>query len=50
VDESHNKMKTGNGLGLAIVHKIVTGHRGTVTVGGNPDGGTTVTVVLPHRS
>jgi len=50
VDESHNKMKTGNGLGLAIVHKIVTGHKGSITVGGNPDGGTTVTVVLPHRN
>ncbi len=50
VDESHNKMKTGNGLGLAIVHKIVTRHKGSVTIGGNPDGGTTVTVTLPHQN
>ncbi len=49
VDQSHNKMKTGNGLGLAIVQKIVTRHQGSVVLGGNPDGGTTVSVVLPHR-
>lgn len=49
-DESHNKMKTGSGLGLAIVRKIVMGHKGTVTIGGNPDGGTTVTVALPQQN
>ncbi|WP_372632212.1 sensor histidine kinase [Cohnella sp.] len=48
-DPSHNKMKTGSGLGLAIVRKIVMMHNGSVVLGGNPDGGTNVTVTLPHR-
>ncbi|QJD82609.1 HAMP domain-containing sensor histidine kinase [Cohnella herbarum] len=48
-DQSHNKNQPGSGLGLAIVKKIVTRHRGTVTLNHNPGGGTIVTVMLPHR-
>ena len=37
----------GTGLGLAIVRKIVEEHDGSVSLGQQPDGGTTVTVMLP---
>jgi signal transduction histidine kinase len=36
----------GSGLGLDIVHRIVTGHRGSVAVRSQP-GATTFTVTLP---
>jgi signal transduction histidine kinase len=39
----------GTGLGLAVIHKIITDHRGTVTVESEPDKGTTFTVKLPYR-
>ena len=37
----------GSGLGLSIVHSIVTAHRGAVSVDSTPGVGTTVTVRLP---
>ena len=37
----------GTGLGLPVVHQIVTQHGGTVAVQKNPDGGMTFSVVLP---
>jgi signal transduction histidine kinase len=37
----------GSGLGLSIVHSIVTQHGGTVSVESAPGAGTTVTVRLP---
>lgn len=37
----------GNGLGLAIVKRIVTAHRGQLTITSNTTSGTTVTITLP---
>ncbi len=37
----------GSGLGLAVIHKIIVDHQGTVTVESQPDKGTTFTVKLP---
>jgi two-component system sensor histidine kinase PilS (NtrC family) len=37
----------GTGLGLATVHRIVEGHKGTIDVECPPGGGTTMTVRLP---
>jgi PAS domain S-box-containing protein len=38
----------GSGLGLSIVHSIVTQHGGAVSVDSETDRGTTVTVLLPR--
>ena len=37
----------GTGLGLAVVHGIVTSYGGAVTVSSAPDRGTTIAVYLP---
>jgi two-component system sensor histidine kinase HydH len=37
----------GTGLGLAVIHKIITDHQGTVAVESEPGKGATVTVKLP---
>ena len=37
----------GNGLGLSIVHRIVTAHGGRVTVSTRPGAGSAFTIVLP---
>jgi signal transduction histidine kinase len=39
----------GTGLGLAVVHRIVGAHGGTVRIESSPGAGTTVTCVLPGR-
>ncbi|MBI4290941.1 MAG: response regulator, partial [Betaproteobacteria bacterium] len=37
----------GTGLGMAVVHGIIQGHQGAITVRSAPDKGTTVEVYLP---
>jgi signal transduction histidine kinase len=39
--------RTGTGIGLAIVNRVVESHRGTVKIMSQPKKGTTVSVVLP---
>lgn len=39
--------ENGSGLGLSVVHGIVTEHRGQIDVRGGPDQGTTFIVTLP---
>ena len=38
----------GTGLGLSVVHQIVTQHGGSVTVQPNPDKGMTFSLLFPH--
>jgi two-component system, OmpR family, phosphate regulon sensor histidine kinase PhoR len=46
-DTSRDRAKGGNGLGLAIAHKIVDLHHGTIGVGSAPGVGATFSVCLP---
>jgi two-component system cell cycle sensor histidine kinase/response regulator CckA len=39
----------GIGLGLSVVHGIVTGHGGTIAVASRPGQGTTFRIALPYR-
>ncbi|UJW30843.1 HAMP domain-containing histidine kinase [Saccharothrix sp. AJ9571] len=47
VDRSRARERGGSGLGLAVVHSLVTAHGGTVTLAGGP-GATRFTVRLPR--
>jgi signal transduction histidine kinase len=44
------KGSKGTGLGLALVHRIVVEHRGTITVGTSVEGGAEFTLRLPVGS
>lgn len=46
-DPFFSRRKGGSGLGLALVHRAVTMHRGAVVVGRAPEGGAEFTVFLP---
>lgn len=37
----------GRGLGMSVVHGVVRGHHGAVTIDSQPGSGTTITVLLP---
>ncbi|AUJ72318.1 ATP-binding protein [Pseudoalteromonas sp. NC201] len=50
LDESRSKDNGGYGLGLAIVRKIATWHRGTCHVGFSELGGAKFTLTLPRTS
>jgi len=41
----------GHGIGLALAHRVITEHGGTLTVGNAPEGGAVLTIRLPqHRN
>lgn len=46
-DPFYSTKPTGTGLGLAMVHRIVDAHHGTITLGSAPGAGTTATLRLP---
>ncbi|CAH0292481.1 Sensor histidine kinase ResE [Peribacillus sp. Bi96] len=46
-DLSRERSKSGSGLGLSIVKKIIDMHDGTISVKGEPEKGTTFTILLP---
>ena len=43
-----SRITVPSGLGLAVVHGIITSHRGAITVTSTPGQGTTVVVYLPR--
>ncbi len=45
----HTTKPEGTGLGLALAHRIVTDHGGTIRVDGRPGRGAAFTVVLPAQ-
>lgn len=47
VDGARSRRDGGLGLGLAIVHRIVTAHDGTTTIGAAPEGGACVVTRWP---
>jgi signal transduction histidine kinase len=46
----HGSFAKGSGLGMAIVHRIVSDYNGEIKVSSRPNGGTTVDVHLPARA
>ena len=49
-DSARTRVRGGSGLGLSIVHALVTDHGGRVSFDSAVAGGTTVTVRLPGRA
>lgn len=45
---ANNKYTGGNGIGLFLVHKIITLHNGSITVQSNGKEGAIFTMLLPH--
>ncbi len=48
-DMFYSKRARGIGLGLALVHQIVEGHKGVISVADGADGGALLRVTLPRR-
>jgi len=48
VDKARSRQAGGSGLGLSIVHELVTRNYGSVTVARRPEGGTRFTVTFPY--
>gem|GEM_PF-2501464 len=46
-EPSFTTKKHGHGFGLAVCHRVVTNHRGTITVSSNPKWGTIFRMALP---
>ncbi|WP_447957175.1 ATP-binding protein [Vreelandella sp. EE7] len=50
LDDSRARSSGGYGLGLSIVHKVMTGHGGSVTIDESPGlGGARFTLLIPRR-
>ena len=47
-EEANTRAIPGTGLGLSVVHAIVEGHGGVITVESTPGRGTTISVSLPY--
>jgi len=41
------RKEEGSGMGLAVVHGIIKGHQGAITVKSRPGKGSTFTILLP---
>lgn len=48
-DPYYTTKKTGTGLGLSLVHRIITDHRGEIKVTSKSGKGTTFTIALPMK-
>ena len=48
-DPFYSTKRSGTGLGLALVHRIIEEHRGRIHVISNPGEGTRVSVILPKK-
>jgi signal transduction histidine kinase len=45
----YSRKSSGTGLGMAIVKKIINGHRGRILIESQPGKGTKVTVEMPYE-
>ena len=48
-DPFYTTKETGTGLGLAVVHRIVTAHGGQISVNSKLDQGTIITIAVPFQ-
>ncbi len=46
---ARDRQVPGNGLGLSLVHRVITGHGGSVRIADRPGGGVRFVVDLPRR-
>lgn len=48
-DLYYTTKKTGTGIGLSVVHQIITGHGGSIDINSETEKGTTFIIRLPNR-